>query len=61
MYRYYMRKSDPEEPPKLEEPIEEREYRRQRSKNKGRDQDSDEKILEEKYYRFVWKLNLVIK
>lgn len=53
MYRYYMRKSDPEEPPKLEEPIEEREYRRQRSKNKAQDQDSDEKILEEKYYRFV--------
>ncbi|XP_045533776.1 chromodomain-helicase-DNA-binding protein Mi-2 homolog isoform X1 [Papilio machaon] len=52
MYRYYMRKSDPEEPPKLEEPLEEREIRK-RIKNKHDPENfPDEKILEEKYYRY---------
>ncbi|VVC89740.1 unnamed protein product [Leptidea sinapis] len=50
MYRYYMRKSDPEEPPKLEEP-EEREGRR-RLHGKHSQQDSNEKMLEDKFYRF---------
>lgn len=51
MYRYYMRKSDPEEPPKLEEPLEEREGRKRIKNKHGQEQDSDEKMLEEKYYR----------
>lgn len=54
MYRCYMRKSDPEEPPKLEEPLEEREgLKRIKSKQCQEQQDSDEKMLEEKYYRLV--------
>ncbi|XP_049867284.1 chromodomain-helicase-DNA-binding protein Mi-2 homolog isoform X1 [Pectinophora gossypiella] len=53
MYRYYMRKSDPEEPPKLEEPLDERDNRFKRiQKEKRHDQESDEKALEEKYYRY---------
>lgn len=52
MYRYYMRKSDPEEPPKLEEPLDERDGRAKRLKDqKQQDQDTDEKMLEEKFYR----------
>ena len=50
MYRYYMRKSDVEEPPKLEEPLDERDGRVKRLRDK-QDQDTDEKHLEEKYYR----------
>lgn len=53
MYRYYMRKSDPEEPPKLEEPLEERESRKRIKHKQNQGQDSDEKMLEEKYYRLV--------
>ncbi|CAH2074458.1 unnamed protein product, partial [Iphiclides podalirius] len=52
MYRYYMRKSDPEEPPKLEEPLEEREGRKRLKNKQQQEQDSDEKLLEEKYYRY---------
>ncbi|KAL4714068.1 hypothetical protein ACJJTC_008422 [Scirpophaga incertulas] len=52
MYRYYMRKSDPEEPPKLEEPLDERDGRVKRLKDKQHDQDQDEKLLEEKFYRY---------
>lgn len=52
MYRYYMRKSDPEEPPKLEEPLDERDGRVKRLKDK-QDQDHDEKMLEEKFYRLA--------
>ncbi|KAF9822298.1 hypothetical protein SFRURICE_017573 [Spodoptera frugiperda] len=51
MYRYYMRKSDLEEPPKLEEPLDERDGRVKRLRDK-QDQDADEKLLEEKYYRY---------
>lgn len=52
MYRYYMRKSDPEEPPKLEEPLDERDGRVKRLRDK-QEQDQDEKLLEEKFYRWV--------
>ncbi|CAH2242042.1 jg25818, partial [Pararge aegeria aegeria] len=53
MYRYYMRKWDTEEPPKLEEPLEEREGLKRLKIRHGREQqDSDEKMLEEKYYRY---------
>ncbi|XP_063377859.1 chromodomain-helicase-DNA-binding protein Mi-2 homolog isoform X1 [Cydia fagiglandana] len=51
MYRYYMRKYDTEEPPKLEEPLDEQDGRYKRIKSK-QGQDSDEKALEEKYYRY---------
>ncbi|XP_063359709.1 chromodomain-helicase-DNA-binding protein Mi-2 homolog [Cydia amplana] len=51
MYRYYMRKYDTEEPPKLEEPLDEQDGRYKRIKSK-QGQDSDEKVLEEKYYRY---------
>lgn len=53
MYRYYMRKSDPEEPPKLDEALEERESRKRMKHKQHQEQDSDEKMLEEKYYRLV--------
>lgn len=55
MYRYYMRKYDPEEPPKLEEPLDERDSRSKRLKEQKAlsDQDQDEKELEEKFYRRV--------
>lgn len=53
MYRYYMRKSDPEEPPKLEEPLDERDGRYKRlQKDKAKDDDTDEKVLEEQFYRY---------
>lgn len=46
-----MRKSDPEEPPKLDEGMEEREGRK-RSNKHTLQSDSNEKMLEEKYYRY---------
>lgn len=53
MYRYYMRKSDPEEPPKLEEPLDERDGRYKRLKDKqSLEHDNNEKLLEEKFYRY---------
>lgn len=52
MYRYYMRKYDNEEPPKLEEPLDERDGRYKRLKSK-QEQDADDKMLEERYYRSV--------
>ncbi|XP_045783781.1 chromodomain-helicase-DNA-binding protein Mi-2 homolog isoform X2 [Maniola jurtina] len=53
MYRYYMRKYDTEEPPKLEEPLEEREgLKRLKSRQGQEQQDTDEKMLEEKFYRY---------
>ncbi|XP_063531225.1 chromodomain-helicase-DNA-binding protein Mi-2 homolog isoform X1 [Cydia strobilella] len=51
MYRYYMRKYDTEEPPKLEEPLDEQDGRYKRIQSK-QGQDSDQKALEEKYYRY---------
>lgn len=53
MYRYYMRKSDPEEPPKLEEPLDERDGRYKRLQSTKRDYQDDEKMLEEKFYRLL--------
>ncbi|GBP65125.1 Chromodomain-helicase-DNA-binding protein Mi-2 homolog [Eumeta japonica] len=53
MYRYYMRKYEHDEPPKLEEPLDERDGRFKRLKsNKQPQQDDYEKMLEEKYYRY---------
>ncbi|KAJ2952576.1 hypothetical protein O0L34_g6899 [Tuta absoluta] len=52
MYRYYMRKSDPEEPPKLEEPLDERDNRYKRIQKDKRGQQQEEKMLEEKFYRY---------
>ncbi|XP_047505475.1 chromodomain-helicase-DNA-binding protein Mi-2 homolog isoform X1 [Pieris napi] len=51
MYRYYMRKSDPEEPPKLDEGMEEREGRRRNSRH-VQQSDLNEKMLDEQYYRY---------
>lgn len=54
MYRYYMRKADMEEPPKLEEPLDERDGRYKRLKNKqSEEHDANEKMLEEKFYRYL--------
>lgn len=54
MMRIYSRKYDMEEPPKLEEPLDESDHRYKRIKNKQTsDHDREEKILEAKYYRFV--------
>lgn len=63
MYRYYMRKSDPEEPPKLEEPLDERDGRYKRlQKDKAKDDDTDEKVLEEQFYRYkTFKLLMLIR
>ncbi|XP_037973931.2 chromodomain-helicase-DNA-binding protein Mi-2 homolog isoform X1 [Plutella xylostella] len=53
MYRYYMRKYDNEEPPKLEEPLDERDGRVKRMKSKQTvDHDLQEKALEQQYYRY---------
>ncbi|KOB74563.1 putative Chromodomain helicase-DNA-binding protein Mi-2-like protein [Operophtera brumata] len=53
MYRYYMRKYDTEEPPKLEEPLDERDTRLKRLRDqKQGEQEADEKMLEEKFYRY---------
>lgn len=62
MYRYYMRKSDPEEPPKLEEPLDERDSRLKRLKDqKQGEQDTDEKMLEEKFYRYFFLFHFVVQ
>lgn len=54
MYRYYMRKSDTEEPPKLEEPLDENDGRWKRMKSQqAAGLDDQEKHLEENYYRLV--------
>lgn len=54
MYRYFMRKSDNEEPPKLEEPLDERDGRYKRLKDKQSiEHDNNEKMLEEKFYRLI--------
>lgn len=47
-----MRKYDTEEPPKLEEPLDERDTRLKRLRDqKQGEQEADEKMLEEKFYR----------
>ncbi|KAG8225258.1 hypothetical protein J437_LFUL006490 [Ladona fulva] len=48
MYRYYYRKSDMDEPPKLEEPLDEYDLRMK----KIREANADEQTLEEKFYRY---------
>ncbi|XP_058826614.1 chromodomain-helicase-DNA-binding protein Mi-2 homolog [Topomyia yanbarensis] len=51
MFRYYTRKYDMEEPPKLEEALDEADSRYKRIL-KMRDGEADETELEEKYYRY---------
>ncbi|XP_071446539.1 chromodomain-helicase-DNA-binding protein Mi-2 homolog isoform X2 [Hetaerina americana] len=48
MYRYYYRKSDMDEPPKLEEPIDEYDLRMK----KIREANADEQSLEDKFYKY---------
>lgn len=54
MFRYYTRKYDMEEPPKMEEPLDESDSRYKRlQRNRGEAHDaSDENNLEENFYRF---------
>lgn len=55
MFRIYSRKYDMEEPPKLEEPLDECDSRYKRIKqNRAAEQDKEEKALEAKFYRFVF-------
>jgi hypothetical protein len=49
MIRNYMRKYDMDEPPKLEEPIDELDNRMKRIKEAN----ADDSALEDKYYRYV--------
>jgi hypothetical protein len=49
MIRNYMRKYDMDEPPKLEEPIDEMDNRMKRIKEAN----ADDSALEDKYYRYV--------
>jgi chromodomain-helicase-DNA-binding protein 4 len=53
MIRNYMRKYDMDEPPKLEEPIDELDNRMKRIKEAN----ADDSALEDKYYRYVLKKN----
>ncbi|XP_046390688.1 chromodomain-helicase-DNA-binding protein Mi-2 homolog isoform X3 [Ischnura elegans] len=48
MYRYYYRKSDMDEPPKLEEPLDEYDLRMK----KIREANADEQSLEDKFYKY---------
>lgn len=50
MIRNYMRKYDMDEPPKLEEPIDELDNRMKRIKEAN----ADDSALEDKYYRYVF-------
>ena len=49
MFRNYIRKYDMEEPPKLEEPLEEGDSRHKRLQSIGQSKDDE---LEEKYYKY---------
>ncbi|KAK9704369.1 CHD subfamily II, SANT-like domain [Popillia japonica] len=49
MFRNYIRKYDMEEPPKLEEPLDEADIRHKRLQNMGQTKDDE---LEEKFYRY---------
>lgn len=54
MFRIYSRKYDMEEPPKLEEPLDEHDSRYKRIKNnRAAEQEKQEKALEEKFYKYV--------
>lgn len=52
--RSYMRKYDMDEPPKLEEPLDEMDNRWKRLREVGGDQSA----LEEKYYRYLIYINI---
>ncbi|CAH0765490.1 unnamed protein product [Bemisia tabaci] len=51
MTRLYFRKYDMDEPPKLEEPLDEMDNRMKRIRNQGATEENDQN-LEEKYYRY---------
>lgn len=55
MIRSYTRKYDMDEPPKLEEPLDELDHRMRRIK----DYVIDEQLMEEKFYRLVISLVLI--